>query len=65
MKSTDSGSWSKIVSSIRQKVFRAGGIDCMSEVLNILPLSSPLLMALRTCHTKMMNGRNYVGVKVS
>lgn len=62
MKSTDSGSYSKVVSRIRQKVFRVGGIGSTSELLNILPfLLSQLFMAF---HTTMMNSGNYAGGKV-
>lgn len=36
VKSTDSGSYSKAVSRVRQKVFRAGTRGSMTELLNML-----------------------------
>lgn len=60
------GSYHKASKRIRQKVFRAGAMGRMTELLNILPFPlSPLFMAPGTCHTTMMNSGNYTGGKES
>lgn len=64
VKSTDSDSFWKGVSRIRQKVFRAGARGSTTELLNILPFFlSPLFMASGTCCKTMMNSGNYTGGK--